>query len=126
MDVLVMTSLWEGLPRVVPQALATGIPVVSYDISGIDECISEGANGHLVPAGAVDAMVDRLADLARDAPLRGAMAKRAVLGFDPSFSEDSMIGGLEELYEELARPRDDQRSRPGRPAAGPAGKEGIR
>jgi glycosyltransferase involved in cell wall biosynthesis/GT2 family glycosyltransferase len=126
MDVLVMTSLWEGLPRVVPQALATGIPVVSYDISGIDECVSEGANGHLVPAGAVDAMVDRLADLARDAPLRGAMAKRAVLGFDPSFSEDSMIGGLEELYEELARPRDDQRSRPGRPAAGPAGKEGIR
>jgi len=127
MDVLVMTSLWEGLPRVVPQALATGVPVVSYDISGIDECVHEGTNGHLVPAGAVDAMVDRIADLARDGAQRTAMAKRAVEGFDRSFSEDSMIRGLEELYDGLARPRDGNCARQGRAAAvGAAGKEDIR
>ncbi len=125
MDVLVMTSLWEGLPRVVLQALATGVPVVSYDISGIDECIRDGTNGYLVPVGGVDVMVDRLALLARDLSLRADMARRAREEFDPSFSEDAMIQGLEQLYDDLVRGRDGARTRSGRPAPNDAeSKEG--
>lgn len=127
MDVLVMTSLWEGLPRVVPQALATGVPVVSYDISGIDECVRDGANGYLVPPGAIDEMVDKLTLLARDASLRADMARRAREGFDPSFSEDAMIQGLEQLYDEIVRGRDGGRMRPRRQAPKDAeSKEGSR
>ncbi|MBM3306809.1 MAG: glycosyltransferase [Candidatus Eisenbacteria bacterium] len=117
MDVLVMTSLWEGLPRVIPQALATGVPVVSYDISGIDECVHDGLNGYLVPEGAVDVMVDRLALLARDTALRAEMVRRAREDLDPSFTEDAMIRELEGVYEELTGDRDEHRAQ-GREAMG--------
>lgn len=104
MDLFALTSLWEGLPRVVPQALASGVPVVAYDVAGIEEAVREGRNGHLVPPGAVDQMVERFLPLVQDAGLRSEMSHRAVDEFDRGFSEDAMIADLEDLYDELAGP----------------------
>ncbi len=101
MDIFILTSLWEGLPRVVPQALATGVPVVAYDTAGIRESVVEGKNGFLVASGAIDDMVDRLSLLVDDRTLRDGMSHRAVQEFDRSFSEEKMIRGLEDLYDEL-------------------------
>jgi glycosyltransferase involved in cell wall biosynthesis/GT2 family glycosyltransferase len=101
MDVFILTSLWEGLPRVVPQALATGVPVVSYNVAGIEEAVVDGVNGHLVDPGDVETMVERLRSLIGDASKRGDMSRRAVLDFDRSFSEDVMISDLESLYATL-------------------------
>lgn len=101
MDLFVLTSLWEGLPRVVLQALATGVPVVAYDTAGIREAVVEGINGHLVSPGDVEGMARRLAPLVDDASLRAEMGDRAVAGFDRSFSEDAMIRDLETLYDSL-------------------------
>ncbi len=103
MDVFVLTSLWEGLPRVVLQALATGVPVLAYDTAGIAEAVVEGKNGHLVPRGAVGEMADRLAGLAEDASRRAAMSRAASEEFDTSFSEEQMILDLEDLYDEMLR-----------------------
>ncbi len=101
MDVFVLTSLWEGLPRVVLQALATGLPVVAYDTAGIQEAVTEGVNGHLVAPGDVERMAGRLGPLVDDASLRAEMGERASSGFDRSFSEDAMIRDLETLYGSL-------------------------
>lgn len=100
-DVFILTSLWEGLPRVLPQALATGVPVVAYDVAGIDESVIDGRNGYLVPAGAVDDMVLRLEKLISDGGHRAAMSARAVDEFDESFSETAMVRGFEDLYADL-------------------------
>ncbi len=102
MDIFILTSLWEGLPRVVPQALATGVPVVAYDTAGIRESIVEGRNGFLVAPGAVDDMIERLSRLVEDRGLRDGMGRNAVEEFDRSFSEVAMIDALEELYDELS------------------------
>lgn len=106
MDVFILTSLWEGLPRVVPQALATGVPVVAYDIAGIEEAVIEGRNGHLVEPGDVEGMVERLRPLLADDSLRAAMSSCALEEFDDSFSEDRMIADLESLYGGLTGHRD--------------------
>jgi glycosyltransferase involved in cell wall biosynthesis len=98
MDLFILTSLWEGLPRVVPQALATGVPVVAYDVAGIEEAVVEGRNGHLVPPGEVGPMVDRVAALIVEPARRSEMSERAFTEFDRSFSEDGMIEALEQLY----------------------------
>jgi glycosyltransferase involved in cell wall biosynthesis len=100
-DVFVLTSLWEGLPRVIPQALSCGVPVVAYDVSGIREIVRDGVNGWAVPMGDVDGAAARLDELLRDSALRAAFAARAADGFDPAFSEDDMIRRLEDLYDRL-------------------------
>lgn len=46
-DVLVLTSLWEGLPRVFPEALAAGIPIVATRVDGAEEIVEEEVNGSL-------------------------------------------------------------------------------
>jgi glycosyltransferase involved in cell wall biosynthesis len=55
-DVFVMSSLYEGLPGVIIQALAYGCPVVSTDIGGSREILDDGKYGHLVPVGDAKAM----------------------------------------------------------------------
>jgi glycosyltransferase involved in cell wall biosynthesis len=54
MDLLVHTSLREGLARVLPQAFLSGVPVVSYDVDGAREVVINGRTGWLVPAASIE------------------------------------------------------------------------
>lgn len=56
----------EGIPIAIIEAMASGVPVVSTEHSGIPELISDDATGYLVPEGDVDALAARLEMLARD------------------------------------------------------------
>jgi glycosyltransferase involved in cell wall biosynthesis len=47
LDLVVLPSLWEGLPRIIPEATIAGVPVIASDIDGIREIIFEGRNGAL-------------------------------------------------------------------------------
>ncbi|MFH1502691.1 MAG: glycosyltransferase [Candidatus Eisenbacteria bacterium] len=100
-DVFVLTSLWEGLPRVVLQALATGVPVVAYDVAGIREVVVSDVNGFLVEPGEPEQVARHVARIISDEALRERMGRAAVERFHPSFSEAGMIGDLEDLYSEL-------------------------
>ncbi len=56
MDVFLLTSLWEGLPRVVLQSLAMQVPVVAHRVDGIGEAILHGQNGFLCSPGEFERM----------------------------------------------------------------------
>ena len=58
---LVLPSFAEGLPVVIMEAMALGRPVISTHIAGIPELLEPGVNGWLVPAGAVEPLVDAMA-----------------------------------------------------------------
>ncbi|MFQ5719564.1 MAG: glycosyltransferase family 4 protein [Acidobacteriota bacterium] len=101
--VLVLTSKHEGLPRVVPEAMACGRPVVATAVDGTPEAVDEGVTGHLVTPGDVRALVARTLDLlaAPDVARRmGAAAATRVTEFDI----DRMVRQQEDLYTELAAP----------------------
>jgi glycosyltransferase involved in cell wall biosynthesis len=99
-DVFAIASHWEGLPRVFPQAMAAGLPIVATDIDGAKDAVVEGETGFLVPIGDTAALGERLLSLARD-PLRacemGARARERV----DEFSARRMVDQLEALYEGL-------------------------
>ena len=50
-DVLALTSRWEGLPRVFPQAMAAGVPIVATRVDGAPEAVIDGVNGFLLAPG---------------------------------------------------------------------------
>jgi glycosyltransferase involved in cell wall biosynthesis len=66
-DLFVSSSLWEGLPTVILEAMASGVPVVATDVSGTRELVRDGVTGRLVPAGEAaplaQAIVNTLQDL---------------------------------------------------------------
>ena len=59
---LVLPSFAEGLPVVIMEAMALGRPVISTYIAAIPELVEPGRNGWLVPAGAVEPLVDAMAE----------------------------------------------------------------
>ena len=103
MDVLVHTSLREGLARVLPQALAMGKPCVSFDIDGAPEVVIPGETGYLVHPGDSEALADAVSRLVADGDLRarlGAAGRRRV---DPAFRAETMVREISNLYKKLAR-----------------------
>jgi len=103
LDVLVLTSLWEGLPRVFPQAMAAGRPVVAYRVDGAPEAVEDGVTGYLVVPGDREGAAARVAELLLDPERAGRMgeAGRARVG---EFDAGRMVRQQEELYERLLPP----------------------
>jgi glycosyltransferase involved in cell wall biosynthesis len=60
LDVFMLTSLWEGLPRVYLEAVASGVPVVGTRVDGACEVILDDVNGYLVPPGDVEGLANRV------------------------------------------------------------------
>jgi glycosyltransferase involved in cell wall biosynthesis len=101
-DVLVLTSRWEGLPRVLPQAMAAGIPAVATAVDGSPEAIEDGINGFLVQPGDVEGMAERILRLLGDPLLRDRMGREGQKRVG-EFDIDLMVRQQEELYEELVK-----------------------
>jgi glycosyltransferase involved in cell wall biosynthesis len=73
MDVLVLPSIFEGLPRVVMEASAMGVPAVVTDVKGNREAVLHGRNGLLVPLGDVPALAGAVVRLLTDKKLATRM-----------------------------------------------------
>jgi glycosyltransferase involved in cell wall biosynthesis len=97
MDVFVLSSLWEGLPRTLVQAMATGVPVVATDADGVRDVVRHGRTGLVVPRGDVDRLRAAVASLLDD-PARGEELASAARELVPAFDAQVMVRRLEELY----------------------------
>jgi glycosyltransferase involved in cell wall biosynthesis len=65
LDVLVFPSQREGLPNVVIEAAACGVPTVGWDATGVRDAISDGVSGRTVRRGDIDAMVEAVLAISR-------------------------------------------------------------
>jgi len=105
-DVFVLTSLWEGLPRVIPQAMAAGVPVVATAVDGTPEAVRHGVNGFLVRPRAPEEAARYVTSLLKDpekARKMGQEGQKTAWEFDVG----DMVKRQEELYKDLlsaARP----------------------
>lgn len=96
-DVFVLTSLWEGLPRVIVESMAAGIPVVATYIDGTREIVQEGLTGFVVQPHETEKMAERILRLLNNPDLQKKFseeAKKRVQEFDI----DLMVSQQEKLY----------------------------
>jgi glycosyltransferase involved in cell wall biosynthesis len=81
-DLQVLPSYTEGLPNVVLESLAAGVPVVATRVGGTPEVVDDGVNGYLVPPGDARTLAERISSLVDSADLRrrmGAAGRERVL-----------------------------------------------
>ncbi len=76
-DVYALTSSYEGLPRVIFEAGAAGIPAVAFRVPGVDEVIDDGVTGYLVDDGDLEAFAARIVSLLNDPTRAQAMGESA-------------------------------------------------
>ena len=101
-DIFALSSLWEGLPRVLPQAMATGLPIVTTAADGSAEAVEDGVNGFVVPADAPQALASALLRLLDDPALAQQMGAAGRARVD-EFSATRMVDEIATLYETLLR-----------------------
>jgi len=101
-DVFMLTSLWEGLPVALMEALACGCPVVASDVDGIHDTLVDSGAGYLFDPRVADvtSVCDVLALVASDAELRQRMSREATViaaGFDAARSVNAVAAAYEQL-----------------------------
>ncbi len=101
MDVFLLSSRYEGLPRVVVEAMALGKPVVSTPADGVVEVVRDEVTGRLVPPGDWSALAEAAAALIESPERRRVLGTAARRIATERFGLEGMVTRTEKLYEEL-------------------------
>lgn len=101
LDIMVLTSKWEGMPIAVIEALCKGCPVVATDVGGSRELIEDGVTGYLTKPGDYDEVAVRVEYILKNPEHLNRMKKSAFQSIDGSFQADRMIDEIETLYGSL-------------------------
>jgi colanic acid/amylovoran biosynthesis glycosyltransferase len=96
-DIFVLPSFAEGLPVVLMEAMATGIPVITTAIAAISELVEDSINGYLVPPGAVEPLAQRLDQLLSDAQLRQTFGQAGRIKVEQSFNLHREVDALKQI-----------------------------
>jgi len=97
-DVFAMSSIHEGMPLAIMEAMFARKPIISTVAGGIGEMITDGQEGLLVPIGDVEAMAAGLGRLLADAALRARLGTAAAVRARRQFGIDAMVDAYERLY----------------------------
>jgi glycosyltransferase involved in cell wall biosynthesis len=103
MDVFMMSSVFEGLPVALLEAMAMELPVVATKVGGIPEVVVDGENGYLVEADDIVALGEAAKNLATSPSRRMVFGEQSRTRIEAEFSVDRMVGELEAIYDEVRR-----------------------
>ncbi len=100
-DLLVHAAHWEGMPNVVLEAMAAGLPVVATAVEGVDELVVPGETGWVVPARDPDALALAIREAAADRDAAGRMGRAGRGRARAEFSTARMVGRYESLWADV-------------------------
>jgi len=103
LDYFVLPSLYEGLPNVILEAMAARLPIIATPVDGTKEAILDGESGILVPAGNVNALVEKLCQLNSNPTVAAQLGENARKRVESHFSLGKQVTDFENLYEHFAR-----------------------
>lgn len=100
-DVFLLSSISEGIPVTLIEAMAARLPIVSTDVGGVPEVVVDGETGMLSPAGDHEALADALIKLAENDETRGSMGEKGRQRAVEVFSQRQMHAAYANYYEEM-------------------------
>ena len=98
MDLFVFSSLHEGLPVAVSEAMLAGVPMIVSDIEPLMEASANGQYAEVFPVKNVGILTEKILELLQDEDLRAGLAARALIHAEDNFSIDAHIRDLKKLY----------------------------
>jgi glycosyltransferase involved in cell wall biosynthesis len=104
-DVLVLPSLWEGLPLAAIEAMAAARPVIASRVGGVPEAVIEGETGILVPPGDSLALMGAIMRISRDPALVDRLARAGRMRAERLFDIETHVDALERFYLSLSSGR---------------------
>jgi glycosyltransferase involved in cell wall biosynthesis len=102
-DLLVLPSLYEGLPNVVLEAMRARKPVVATAAPGTTEVVVDGQTGRLVPLRNPPALAEAIRSVIQDPDLARRLGEAGRARVEAEFRADAMVAQFADLYEQLAR-----------------------
>ncbi|MFQ5577090.1 MAG: glycosyltransferase family 4 protein [Anaerolineae bacterium] len=99
----VTAMTWEGMPNTVLEAMACGLPVVGTDAPGMNQLVSDGVNGYLVPLKDAAALADRIRRLLTDPHERARMGRESRKIAAHHFAWDVITRQYVQIYERVAQ-----------------------
>ena len=102
-EIFILSSLWEGLPNALLEAMAAGKPVVATEVGGIPELLVHEETGILIPPADTDALAIAVMDLLRNKLKAKDMGEAGRIRADKHFGIYKMIEKTEKLYQELLK-----------------------
>lgn len=96
-----LSSLREGLPNVVLEAMASGLPVVATAVDGVPELVDHGVNGLLAPPGDDQVLAAAMLELLGDSERRAIMGQASRQRAEREFSYENAARAHEALFEQL-------------------------
>jgi glycosyltransferase involved in cell wall biosynthesis len=103
-DIYLNTSIHEGIPMTILEALARGIPVIAPAVGGICEIITDGVEGFLIESRNPEAFAGKCLLLRKDKELRERMSKAARARAESAFSAEKMAENYCHLYRRAVSP----------------------
>lgn len=100
-DVFVLSSIAEGMPVTLLEAMAAGLPVVSTDVGGVASVVTDGVTGTLVRAGDPPTLAMALARYAQNSELRRQHGDAGRARVMTHFSLEVMVSSYVHLYDDL-------------------------
>lgn len=104
-DALALPSLWEGMPNIVLESMAAGLPVVVSHVEGTDELIRDGETGLLVTPGSVEELEQKIEKVLLSGESLTSLSKSAQHTVLKDFTIESMVEKYEQLYVRLLEKR---------------------
>jgi glycosyltransferase involved in cell wall biosynthesis len=103
LDIYLNTSLHEGIPMTILEAMSQEIPVIAPDVGGMKEIIDDGIDGYLVHGRDPKAFAEQCLRLYNDDNLRLAMGASAREKVEEDFSTERMAKEYHQLYLEVSQ-----------------------
>jgi len=108
LDIVALSSMYEGLPVALLEAMAFGKPVVATAVGGVPEVVEDGVTGFLVPPHSPDALADALCHLIGDTELRLRMGFAGRKRYQDHFTPEAVVPQYVEVYRSLLHGTADQ------------------